>query len=272
MKRKKIIHISMVVVAISLLVMLGFQFWIIRSQGYEIISLRNENISCRADAEDMRRKLLEMSNDFVFLPREKHIEKPQRTHYFSDGLAGYYIGDFFDFLCVLEVDDRSFFSPEHKKGLYSKKSATVFYADDLIISYCLDNDTYTGGAHESHNRYMGTIVRSPDGRIPSKFLSLSDIVSEDQMPELKKRLLESYINELIRRDDMHRFNAEKEFVGVPPEPTENFYYDDKGLHFYYNPYDLGSFGEGDFDLCIDWPLPDIILTPGFTTPSIATTN
>ena len=243
------------IVIVFLLVALGFQFWIIRSQGYEITTLRNENIANRADAEDMRRMLAELTNDFELIPREKSIERIPRTRYFSERLAGNFYRGFGDFLQVLEVDDSRFLSPEHKKGYYSKKSATVIYADERILSYCLDFETYTGGAHESHNRYMGTIARSPDGRIPSEYLSLSDIVSEDQLPELKRRLLESYINELIRRDDMLRFNDKKEFVGVPPEPTENFYYDDKGLHFFYNPYDIGSFAEGTFDLCIDWPLP-----------------
>ena len=255
-------------IIVLLFLTIGFQFWIIRSRGYEITTLRNENISCRADAEDMRRMLAELTNDFELIPREKNIERIQRTHYFSDGLAENHYRGFGDFLHVLEVDDSSVFSPEHKKGYYSKKSATVIYADERILSYCLDFETYTGGAHENYNRYMGTIARSPDGKRPSQYLSLSDIVSEDQLPEMKRRLLESYINELIRRDDMLRFNDNNEFTGVPPDPTENFYYDDKGLHFFYNPYDIGCFAEGTFDLCIDWPLPEVIFPPGFNVPAI----
>lgn len=238
-----------------LLFVLGFQFWVIRSQGYEITTLRNENIANHADAEDMRRKLMDVTNYFQLISHKNEVAKTQRKSYYSDVFTGYYNGDLDDFLRLLEVDDKRFISPEHQKALYSKKIGTVIYADDLILSYCLSFDFYPGGAHELYDIYMGTIVRSPDGKIPSKYLSLSDIVSEDQLPELKRRLRESFINELISRNDMHRFNDNNEFVGVPPEPTENFYYDDKGLHFFYNPYDIGSFAEGTFDLCIDWPLP-----------------
>ena len=242
-------------VVILLLVALGFLLWIIHSQSYEITTLRNENIASRADAEDMRRKLMELTNDFQLSPREKETTKSQRKSYYNEVFAGFYNGELDDFLRSLEADDKSFVSPEHQKALYSKKIGTVIYADDLILSYCLYFETYPGGAHELYDSYMGTIVRSPDGKIPSEYLSLSDIVSENQLPELKQKLRESFINELISRNDMHRFNDKNEFVGVPPEPTENFYYDDRGLHFYYNPYDIGSFAEGAFDLCIDWPLP-----------------
>ena len=252
----KTIKIAFFGVAIAVLLLaLGFQFWIIRSQGYEITTLRNENMANRADAEDMRRKLIALTNDSPLIPLENEFTKTQRKSYYSESFTGHYNGDLDDFLRLLEVDDKRFVSPEHQKALYSKKIGTVIYADDLILSYCLLFDSYPGGAHELYDCYMGTIVRSPDGKIPSKYLSLSDIVSEDQLPELKWRLRQSFIDELIRRNDMHRFDDNNEFVGVPPEPTENFYYDDKGLHFFYNPYDIGSFAEGTFDLCIEWPLP-----------------
>ena len=74
-------------IIVFLLLAIGFQAWIIRSRGYEITTLRNENISCRADAEDMRRMLAELTNDFDLIPREKCVERIQRAHYFSDGLA-----------------------------------------------------------------------------------------------------------------------------------------------------------------------------------------
>ena len=257
-KHQLLFHIlkkSICGVVVLLLLMLIFLQWIIRGQGYEITTLRNENIVNRADAEDMRRKLMDLTNDFQLILREKETTKTQRKSYYSEAFTGYYNGELDDFLRALEADDKRYVSPEHQKALYSKKIGTVIYADELILSYCLYFETYPGGAHELYDSYMGTIVRSPDGKIPSEYLSLSDIVSEDQLPELKRRLSESFINELISRNDMHRFNDKNEFVGVPPEPTENFYYDEKGLHFYYNPYDIGSFAEGAFDLCIDWPLP-----------------
>ena len=253
-------------IIVILLLVIGFQYWTIRGQDNEITTLRNEARSARADAEDMRRKMLELSADFQLVPREKHVEWIPTAHYFSDSLAGTHIGDFADFLRTLDFDDSSSIYPGHFAYYYSKKNATVFYADERILSYSLDFNYYTGGAHETILDYKGTVLRSPDGKIPSKFLVLSDIVTEEQLPELKRRLRESFIDELIRRDDMHRFNENKEFIAGAPEPTENFYYDDKGLHFYYNPYDIGSFGEGSFDLCIDWPLPDVIFPSGFAVP------
>ena len=69
-----------------------------------------------------------------------------------------------------------------------------------------------------------------------------------------------------RRDDRHRFNAEKGFSGFLPSRQRISITTIRELHFHYTPYDLGSYAEGDFDLYIDWPLPDVILAHGFTTP------
>ena len=46
----------------------------------------------------------------------------------------------------------------------------------------------------------------------------------------------------------------------PVKPTENFYYADDGLHFVYDMYEIHCGAAGAFDLCIEWPLPESVVS------------
>ena len=48
-KKKKIKNLIVSSVMVILFLALGFQFWIIRNQGYEIMTLLSENNAIRAD-------------------------------------------------------------------------------------------------------------------------------------------------------------------------------------------------------------------------------
>ena len=252
--QKDIIKKSIVYGGVVLLfLVLGFQLWIIRSQGYEITTLRNENITNRADAEDMRRKLIELINDSTTPLPQKNEEVEQGPRYFSEDLVKTYRAEFEEFIKTLESETYNgdfSTSPEMLQEFYEKKNAKVIYADKMIISYRLEFESYTGGAHDAMLICVGTVARipiSPD----SRRLTLSDIVNEEQMPELKKRLIQALKEEYARRGSPESANMILDSFA----PIENFYYDKDGLHFLFNEYDIGSYAEGSFDLCIAWPLP-----------------
>lgn len=237
-------------ITVILLLALGYQIWIIRSQGYEITTLRNENISNRSDVEDMRRKLVEVANSFNKQPRKISSGIVQEPRYFSEQMAKRYRPEYEEFVSMLE-NERGFDSIILLQGFYNKRIAKVIYVDEMIISYRLETDAYTGGVHENRLIYVGTISRHSLTNRDSPHLHLVDIVNEEQMPELKKRLKQALKDEYARRGEPEEANRLLNTF----EPIENFYFDKEGLHFFYNEYDIDCFGAGTFDICIEWPLP-----------------
>ena len=246
-----------------LFVALGFQFWIILNQGYEITTLRNEIIANRADAEDMRRKQIDIKTSVESQQEEQAIHE-------EGNLLQSYRKEFESFTKMFEGESSLFpTSPEFLKSFFDRKSATVIYADEMMVSYRLDFDSYSGGAHGVPYVCTGTIARFPSVIRDSSHLRLANIVNEDQLPRMKQLILDAFQKEKAIRDE----NAVKATdASAPPggkhywdepEPTENFYYDEKGLHFFYNEYEIDCFAAGPYDLCIDWPLPSLV-TGAFT--------
>ena len=257
--KKKIYFFLLAFVFVILLGILGFQLWIIRSQGYEIVSLRNESISNQAEAEDMRRKLVEVASGFNKRTQNISSGKVQEPRFFSEGLAKHYRAEYEEFVSMLE-NDEYITSIILLQAFYKKRIAKVIYADEMIVSYRLETESYTGGAHENRLIYVGTIARLASTNRETPHLHLIDIVNDEQMPELRKRLIQALKDESARRGSPEEANRILDSVA----PLENFYYDKDGLHFFYNEYDIDCFGAGTFDICIDWPLPDFV-TAWFTT-------
>lgn len=246
-----------------LFIAIGVQFWIIRSQGYEITTLSNEIISCRTDAEDMRRKQIDMKTSAESQQEELSVDK-------EGNLLKSYRKEFESFTKMFEGENSLFpTSPEFLKSFFDQKSATVIYADEMMVSYRLDFDSYSGGAHGVPYVCTGTIARFPSVIRDSSHLRLADIVNKEQLPRMKQLILDAFQKEKAIRDE----NAVKatdasdppggKHYWDEPEPTENFYYDEKGLHFFYNEYEIDCFAAGPYDLCIDWPLPALV-TGAFT--------
>ena len=261
-----IIKKSVYIVVILLLIILGFLLWIIRSQGYEITTLRNESISNRSDLEVMRRtiSLLSLAHNGPVSEREHEhflaqyrgmIEEEKRllgdSFWSSDSCEEMYRAKHNDFVNDIERWCAEY-DPMPSMGAYyvfSKES--VLYSDDLIMSYKIEDDYYLGGAHDSRFIYTGTVNRNPFMKRSPRF-KLSDIVSKDDMPKMQARLVDALRQEYLRRGDEDSASRELDF----PKPTENFYYDENGLHFVFNEYDIDCYAAGDFDLCIEWPLPE----------------
>ena len=123
------------------------------------------------------------------------------------------------------------------------------------MSYKIEDAFYLGGAHDSRFIYTGTVNRNPFMK-RSPRLKLSDIVSKEDIPEMRARMVEALRQEYLRRGDEVSANRELDFL----KPTENFYYDENGLHFVFNEYDIDCYAAGDFDLCREWPLPESVVS------------
>ena len=264
---KRSIHCGIIIL---LLLTIGFQFWIIRSQGNEITTLRNENIADKSDLESMRRTISllhmahnrsgsEQDHEQIIAEYRKMIEEEKRllgdSFWSSDEVEVRYRAKHNDFVNDIERWCAEY-DPMPSMGayyLFSKES--VLYSDDLIMSYKIEDAFYLGGAHDSRFIYTGTVNRNPFKK-RSPRLKLSDIVSKDDIPEMRARMVEALRQEYLRRGDEVSANRELDFL----KPTENFYYDENGLHFVFNEYDIDCYAAGDFDLCIEWPLPESVVS------------
>lgn len=131
---------------------------------------------------------------------------------------------------------------------YEDVSRKVVYARRSLVSYVITDTGYRGGAHANSSFTCGSIFSQT-----GKKLTLKDIATPAQRPILLKLITK----ELMKRCD--GMTAEEFNDAIKPVLTENFYYSKQGLHFLYSPYEIASFVHGDFEVCVDWPLPKFVL-------------
>lgn len=265
----KIIVFIFGTVCIILCLVLGFLLWIIRSQGYEITTLRNENIADKSDLKAMRRTISllslahnrscsEQEQEQILDQYRKMLEEEKRllgdSFWSGDSSEERYRAKHNGFVNDVERWCEYDHMPS-MGGYYIISKESVLYSDDLIMSYKIEDAYYLGGAHDSRSIYTGTVNRNPF-RKRSPRLKLSDIVSKDDIPKMRARMINALRQEYLRRGDEVSANKELDFL----KPTENFYYDENGLHFVFNEYDIDCYAAGDFDLCIEWPLPESVVS------------
>lgn len=266
---KNILQKSICGVIVLLLFVLGFQLWIIRSQHYEIISLRNDNDVCRSDVEAMRRTISflslglnrsvsEQDRERIVAQNKGMLSEEKRllgdSFWSMDPVEEMYRAKHNDFVNDIERWCAEY-DPLSMGAYYVFSKESVLYSDDLIMSYKIEDDYYLGGAHDSRFIYTGTVNRNPFMK-SSPRLKLSDIVSQPDIPKMRARMVDALRQEYLRRGDEVSANGELDFL----KPTENFYYDENGLHFVFNEYDIDCYAAGDFDLCIEWPLPESVVS------------
>ena len=115
-------------------------------------------------------------------------------------------------------------------------SYNVVYAKNGFVSFYCIEDYYTGGAHENHDIKVGTLYCG-------KRLRLSDLPELDKIEKLFQQALRS------RKDfeKIKNYNCGKEV-----KMTENFYIDEKGIHFIYEPYEIYCYAAGIIDILVPY--------------------
>lgn len=153
-----------------------------------------------------------------------------------------------DFIDLLDTTYNSVAHIE-AEGLFEKRECKVIHFDHDIVSFRMEYFRYTGGMHEHCTVAVGTLVRGR-GKRP---LKLEDIATPQQIP-----LMTKLIRKALKKHFKIKTDAEldaKNSGFAKPGPTQNFYYDKKGLHFVFNEYEIASYAEGTIDICIKWPRP-----------------
>ena len=122
----------------------------------------------------------------------------------------------------------------------SNSDYKIVYADNNIVSFRCETYSYSGGAHGMTDTKVGTIK---NGRV----LQLTDLPDLDNIKKLWQQALKSH----------PQFNIIKkytDFLGEPPQITENFYLDAKGIHFIYTPYEIAPFAAGTIEIFVPYKL------------------
>ena len=119
---------------------------------------------------------------------------------------------------------------------YIKRDFQVVYIDKRYVSFRADMEDYHGGNGNHSQVIVGTIDRKT-GRI----LGVVDFVPKDKWPTLKRKLYEGAAKKVGGQANLLR----------EVEVIENFYFDEDGLHFVYEPYEIAGGAIGAVDVVVD---------------------
>ena len=111
----------------------------------------------------------------------------------------------------------------------SHSTYKVVYASDNFASFEIKAWSYTGGAHGMTTTIVGTVK---DGEI----LKIKDL------PEDVKNLWAKEIDKYFQKQGWRKNSY----------MTENFYIDDKGIHFIYDPYEIDCYAAGTIDIFVPY--------------------
>lgn len=127
----------------------------------------------------------------------------------------------------------------------AKKEYKIVYRapEKQMLSFRVWEWAYVGGAHGMPNTVVGTFKNG-------KRLKLKDIA-----PTREKRLCleKAWQQAIARHFKAQSFEALlKSRRHFKPRMTENFFLNEKGITFVYDPYEIASFGEGTIDIFVPW--------------------
>ena len=112
---------------------------------------------------------------------------------------------------------------------------------EKLATFAIRYYSYTGGAHGLGGSEYLTIDMTTH-----KVLTLSDIIEQKKLPEVKE-LLWSFYTDYGRIKDEEAFTKKTDF-----DVSKNFYLAHDGIHFIYHVYEIASYAEGEQDLVIPW--------------------
>lgn len=145
-----------------------------------------------------------------------------------------------------------------------KVEGSILYNANGFVSYQVVIDNFTGGAHGNR-----TIDNGVFNLTTLKQLSLTDLVVEKSLNDLnvlvRNHLMEKYeCNTLDELAEKGLFTAPNEI-----EVTDNFYINDEGITWTYDPYEIAPYSAGVVQISLAWNDVMPFLVPEFPVQSIA---
>ena len=125
---------------------------------------------------------------------------------------------------------------------FSSNTWMIFVGQkEKLATFAIRYYSYTGGAHGLGGSEYLTIDMTTH-----KVLTLSDIIEQKKLPEVKE-LLWSFYTDYGRIKDEEAFTKKTDF-----DVSKNFYLAHDGIHFIYHEYEIASYAAGEQDLVIPW--------------------
>ena len=125
---------------------------------------------------------------------------------------------------------------------FSRNSWMLFVGQkEKLATFAVRYYSYTGGPHGVGGNVYLTVDMTTH-----KVLTLSDIIEQKKLPEVKE-LLWSFYTDDGRIKDEEAFTKKTDF-----DVSKNFYLAHDGIHFIYHVYEIASYAEGEQDLVIPW--------------------
>ncbi len=125
---------------------------------------------------------------------------------------------------------------------FSSNTWMIFVGQkEKLATFAIRYYSYTGGAHGVGGNVYLTVDMTTH-----KVLTLSDIIDQKKLPEVKE-LLWSFYTDYGRIKDEDAFTKKTDF-----DVSKNFYLAHDGIHFIYHEYEIASYAEGEQDLVISW--------------------
>lgn len=134
-------------------------------------------------------------------------------------------------------------------------SNKILFQNDSLLSYAVEYSDYTGGAHGSYRIVYYNIdlndlvtISEEDLFIPGYYKPLTDIILRSLMKKYNVTAPDSLLTK--------GFFTIEDIV-----PNNNFWMDNKGLHYTYNQYEIAPYSMGPIDVTIPYEDLKPILKP-----------
>ena len=138
-------------------------------------------------------------------------------------------------------DVKASLEKEHELG-FSRNAWMLFVGQkEKLATFAVRYYSYTGGPHGVGGNVYLTVDMTTH-----KVLTLSDIIDQKKLPEVKE-LLWRFYTDSGRIKDEDAFTKKTDF-----DVSKNFYLAHDGIHFIYHVYEIASYAEGEQDLVISW--------------------
>lgn len=138
---------------------------------------------------------------------------------------------------------------------YMNLNNKIMFECSSILSYGVENSTYTGGAHGSFTVTYTNINLN----------ELTTISEEDLfVPNYQKKLAEIIVNRLMQDHNVSTYEGllEQGFFNIEDIfPNNNFWLDDKGIHYAFNQYEIAPYVMGVIEVNIPYEDLKSILKP-----------
>ena len=138
-------------------------------------------------------------------------------------------------------DVKASLEKEHELGFSRNAWMTFVGQKEKLATFAIRYYSYTGEPHGVGGSEYLTVDMTTH-----KVLTLSDIIEQKKLPEVKE-LLWSFYTDDGRIKDEEAFTKKTDF-----DVSKNFYLAHDGIHFIYHVYEIASYAEGEQDLVIPW--------------------